>query len=323
MSERLLTHENPNRIPIIYMFVIPVVVFLYFLQWKTHVFYGDDLLTYKYYTGLKTFSEKVNMGAAVEKYRPIHGISLQLIIDSFDKNADGYYWFNVIVQSINTFIFACLLNLYLATPVLSILFGLLLGLSRFAFFNITQLTSGGALEGLALTFFLACLYYVVKQFKSGGDKTLGPANMLFAILFANLSLYTHERYIILLPFLLLVLIATTTLKKVKQKQSALIAALIIGSILLNVFVKKYVFGMSFFVGTGGTHVDFSFSTAFSFLKEAVLNIFLFNTGPQYLVGNSFSSLSSSYKLITVLALLFVGFLLIKFFRARLFYSLSV
>jgi hypothetical protein len=91
--------------------------------------------------------------------------------------------------------------------------------------------------------------------------------MLFAILFANLSLYTHERYIVLLPFLLLVLIATTTLKKVKQKQSGLITALIIGSVLLNVFVKKYVFGMSFFVGTGGTHVVFSVNTAYSSLKE--------------------------------------------------------
>jgi len=141
--------------------------------------------------------------------------------------------------------------------------------------------------------------------------------MLFAILFANLSLYTHERYIVLFPFLLLVLIATATLKKVKQKQSGLLAALIIGSILLNVFVKKYVFGMPFFVGTAGTHVDFSFSTAFSFLKEAVFNIFLFNTGPEYLVGISFSSLSSFYKLITVLTLLFVVFLLISFFRKEL------
>jgi hypothetical protein len=281
------------------------------------VFYGDDLFTYKYYTGLKTFSEKVNMGVVGEKYRPVQGISLQLIIDSFNKNPDGYYWFNVIIQSINTFIFACLLNLYLRTPVLSILFGLLLGLSRFALFNITQLTNGGALEGLALTFFLGCLYYVVKQIKSNGDKTLSPGNMFFAILFANLSLYTHERYIVLLPFLLLVLIATATFKKVKQKRSGLITALIIGSILLNVFVKKYVFGMSYFVGTGGVHIDFSFNTAFSFLKDAVLSIFLFNTGPEYLVGISFSSLSSFYKLLTVLTWLFVVFLLIRFFRKEL------
>src|SRR5260221_8377294 len=221
MPEKLFAHENSSQFSIVYIFAVPIIIFLYFLQWKTHCVYGDDLNVYSQYMGLKTFSEKMNMPVAALKFRPIHGISIQLLIDSFGKNSNGYYWFNVLIQSINTLIFARLLNLYLKSPFLSLLFGLLLGLSRFAFFNIVQLTSGGALEGLAITFFLCCLYSIVKILRSGNEKTQSSANFLYAILFANLSTYTHERYIVLFPFLLLVLIVDATLKKVKQRRKSL------------------------------------------------------------------------------------------------------
>src|SRR5262245_59529159 len=122
-----LMPENSKRLFLVCIVSLPVIIFLYFLQCKAHVFYGDDLYTYSQYMVLKTFSEKINMSVAAEKFRPIQGMVLQLLIDTFGNNSNGYYWFNVLIQSINTLIFALVLNLYLQSPVLSIFIGLVLG----------------------------------------------------------------------------------------------------------------------------------------------------------------------------------------------------
>lgn len=58
--------------------------------------------------------------------------------------------------------------------------------------------------------------------------------------------------------------------------------------------------MPFFVGTGGTNISFSFSSAVSFFKDAVLSIFQINSGPEYLTGIQFTALKGFYLIFTLL-----------------------
>lgn len=289
-----------NKYLLFSLIAVPIIIYIYFLRWKTDTMYGDDLLMFRDLGRLDTFIQKVNWHVAFQKYRPVHGVTMHLIIEWFQKNLDAYYVFNVAIQTLNTFIFALVLNLFLRSPLLALLFSLIFGLSRFAFFNISQLLNGGALEGLAMTFFLLSLYFMVKALvKNDLSDAQKQKAVLFAILYSTLSIYTHERYIVIFPCIILATLLAPSLKTLALKQRVVLSVLALASLLLNVAIKDYVFSMPFFVGTGGTNIAFSFSDAANYLLEAVLSIFQVNSGPEYLVGLKFSSLSLINKILAV------------------------
>lgn len=293
--------KNKNYLLLLLFFIaIPFIIYFYFLKWKTDTIYGDDLFIFKQYSELHGFFQKINLPTVSGKYRPMHGLSLYLIIEWFQKNLDDYYIFNIAIQTINTFILAKLLNLFLKSPFVSLLFSLILGLSRFSFFNISQLLNGGALEGLAITFFLLSVYHLTKALaKDELAASQKEKQIYISVLFANFSLYTHERYIVLFPFIFLVVLLFPGLKALTQKQKANLCFAALASIVLNVGIKKYVYSMPFFVGTGGTNISFSLQSAATFFVDAVLSIFQINSGPEYLVGRPFSSLPPFAKTIAV------------------------
>ena len=293
---------------------IPVILYFYFLKWRTNTIYGDDLNIFISQSSVHGLWARMKLDIAFGKFRPIHGFLTDLLISGFQKNLAYYYLFNILVQVVNTFLLTALLNLFLKRPLLSLCFGLIAGLSGFTFFNISQLFNGGALEGLAITFFLLSLFYMTRIL-IGPDPTVPQQvkGILLGLLFANLCMYTHERYIVLFPFITMVLYLFPGLRSMGQRRKFLFSLLAVGSILLNVLIKKVFFSMPFFVGTGGTNISFSFSSAFSFFTQAVLSIFQFNTGPEYLVGLPFSRLSDLGKTAVIL----LAFSLVSLFVAYL------
>ncbi|MEO7801344.1 MAG: hypothetical protein ABIR81_05060 [Ginsengibacter sp.] len=293
---------------------IPIIIYLYFLPWKTTTMYGDDLYIYKTHAALHGFSEKINIPGLFQKYRPLHGLSMHFLNETLKKNLDGYYCFNIAIQVINTFLFALILNLFLKSPPLSLIFSLSLGLSRFSYFNITQLYNGGALEGLAITFFLIFLFYLTRSIAFNNDSPRKQSDILKAVLFANLSMYTHERYIVLLPFVVLLLLFYPGLKVINWKRKVILSLIAIASIGLNVLVKTQVYNMPFFVGTGGTNIDLSSSSPVSFFNNALLSIIGINKGPEYLSGIKFSGLPFVDK--TVVIVLLTGCFTIFFLYFR-------
>lgn len=284
---------------------VPMIIYLYFLQWKTTTMYGDDLYMYKAHAALNTFSEKINLPGSFQKYRPVHGFSMHFLIEIFQKNVNGYYCFNIAIQVINSFLFALILNLFLKSVSLSLIAGLTIGLSRFSFFNITQLYNGGALEGLAITFFLAFLFYIIKAIQFDNDSAHKQSDIIKAILFANLSMYTHERYIVLLPFIVLLILIYPGLKMLSRKQKSILSLIAIASVCLNIFLKKEVYNLPFFVGTGGKTMSLSSSTPVSFFIDGLLSILGLNEGPDYLVGINFHSLKFFNQLLVTVLL--IGF----------------
>ncbi|MEO6315841.1 MAG: hypothetical protein ABIU63_02250 [Chitinophagaceae bacterium] len=292
-----LVNKPANYALLLFVVAIPVLIYLYFLQWKTGTIYGDDLYIFRSHEALNGLAAQISIPVSFGKYRPVHGISMHFLIAVFQKNINAYYIFNVAIQTINTLLFAATAYLFVGSRFIALLSGLLIGLSRFSFFNMVQLLNGGALEGLAMTFFLAALLFLLRAIK---NDAYPPAKkdraICWSILFANASMYTHERYIVLLPFIALLIFLYPGLKLLRQKQKLKLVFFALASIAMNVILKKAIFSMPFFMGTAGTSMQFSFSSAIAFFTEAVASILQWNTGPQHLVGIDFISLPFLSKL---------------------------
>src|SRR5687768_10536199 len=108
---------------------IPVLLYYYFLRWKTDAIYGDDLYMFREYHSINGFLNKVNMPVNSGKLRPVHGLSIQVLMETLQRNVHAYYVFNISVQALNTVLFALLLNLFLRAPFLSLLLALPVGIS--------------------------------------------------------------------------------------------------------------------------------------------------------------------------------------------------
>ena len=281
--------NKKNYYFLLFLVAAPVIIYFYYLKWRTTTIYGDDLYIFKNHASAQRFADKINLDILSGKYRPIHGITLHWIIELFSKNLQAYYCFNVAIQAINTFLFAIVLDLFLKSPVISFLFSLVWGLSRFSYYVISQFFNGGSLEGLATTFFLLFLLYLVKVFIDT-DTSKKNKHLLLCILWANFCLYTHERYIILLPFLVLVIILLPSLKELSLKVKSGLSVLVLGSILLNVLIKKSIYSIPFFLGTSNASITFSYSAATAFFKDAILSVFQINSGPEYTAGQQYTTL---------------------------------
>jgi len=307
---------NKDRIAwIAGIILVPVIIYFYFLKWKTGTIYGDDLYMYIGFNSANGFNEKFHYLISSNKFRPVNEIVFTILINLFQKNLDAYYLFNIAIQAINTLILARLLNLFLKSPLLSLLFGLLLGLSRFSFYNISQLFNGGALEGLAITFYLLCVFYLV-QASLYKEKSVEQKrkDIIKSILYANLCMYTHERYIVLFPFIILMVFLFPASKSLTLKQKGNLGILAVLSVAINIIIKKYILAMPFFVGTGGTNISFSFTDAMYYFADGVRSIFQINSHPDYLTGLPFAFLSNHYKIFAlaiaaIISILFILFLI--------------
>src|SRR5436190_21208802 len=96
---------------ILVLIAVSIIIYLYFLKWKTDSIYGDDLYLFKDHASLNTFSEKIKIPLSAGKYRPVHGLGLHFLIECFQKNLNGYYLFNVGIQTINALLFGMVVNI--------------------------------------------------------------------------------------------------------------------------------------------------------------------------------------------------------------------
>ena len=298
---------------ILFAISIPFIVYFFFINWQPHTIYGDDLIIYMAHSKQNGFADKMNLLIPMGKYRPVNGFVLNLLIGAFQRNLTGYFLFNIGVQAINIFLFASLLNFFLKSPFASLLVALTLGLSRFALYNVTQLLYGGVMEGLALTFFLASLFFllkaVVRDPLSPSQKT---GEMILSVVFANLSMYTHERYIVIFPFIILAVFFFTSLRALTRNQRIGLVAFAVTSMILNFVTKSYILSIPYFMGTGGQAMSFSFSSSLSFYFEALLSIVQINLGPEYLVGVKFASLPAGEKFLILLLIGGLTYLLLAY-----------
>lgn len=309
-----------KKYPLPFLFLaIFTVVYLYFFYFRTQIATGDDLYTFRDHFNAHTFAEQLKIPMLWGKYRPINAISFNTIILFFNKNLFLYYLYNTLILSINIFIFALLLNYFLNSYLYSFLFSLTMGLSRFFYYHICQLLIGGGLEGLALVFFLLIILYTLKAFTNNAiTERKRYQYLLLSILFGNLAMYTHERYITVFVFTLLIVLFFPKFRQLSALHKTVLSTLSVTSVAANYYIKEYIYSIPFFTGTSATQIEFSFSSAFGFFKESIFSIFEINTGPDYLVGISFAALPTHDKLISAfIAVSLLAIIAIYFYKAPL------
>ncbi len=282
------TANRPNWLYVALMLAVPIVIFFYFLRWKTGAIYGDDLSLWKGREAIASFSDVFNPKLQMDKFRPINRIAFLAVSAILGKNLYAYYVFNIGIQSVNTYIFASILNLFLSSRYWSLLYAILLTISRFALFNVTQIFNGGALEGLALTWCLLSMFQMFRLFIVHDEDRQGFFRGFgWALFFANLAVYTHERYIVIFPFIVLLTMLFRTKDTQAWKQKLALLAISGISLVGNFWIKVSYFHVPFFIGTGGTHIEFSQERAGNMFLEAVKSIAGINEGPDFLVGQPY------------------------------------
>lgn len=152
--------------------------------------------------------------------------------------------------------------------------GILYLLSRLSYYQISQ--GWGLMETMALWLAVGILYYLYRFLneEQGGDRSFWIANGLyFAICFV------HERYMVLVPLFVIVLL----LKKSRKLSRWLIPA---GVFLLVQVIRLIAIGGLLPAGTGGTQVadTFSMRQTLKFALAQVAYLFGINAGPEHLSG---------------------------------------
>src|SRR5579872_3175170 len=225
-------------------------IYFYFDSSQTQTIYGDDLSTYKDAANGKSISEIIDIGKDCFKFRPVMGVVCYLEVHVFKKSLVDFFLFNVAIQALIAVMFSVIINLFLRSFLLSAFVSLLTGLSRFAFYNITQLMCGGPMEGVALVFFLAALYNLVIYLTYGKDTYRKNQfyYLALAIIFSNLAIYTHEQYLALFPLIFIFALIHPAQNKLSGKQKIVACFLAAASVFANFAIKEYVYHYRFLLG---------------------------------------------------------------------------
>jgi hypothetical protein len=220
-------------------------------------------------------------GQGGEKYRPVFQTAVGLLFGRFDNHYLAY-----VVASFTVHIVCAAAVLALAHR-LAGRFGLALCAAiafttlRFTYFDFTLY---GPLESLSLLFFLCALWQSLNLF--GPSKPVSPvADALLLVAFAALAMFTHERYLALTPWLVLVIIWSPWI----ESQKFVLSLTACAPAAANLLYKHFILNVRVAIGTAGQELTFNFHDAASHFAQAALSIIGINAGPVYLVGHPITS----------------------------------
>jgi len=160
---------------------------------------------------------------------------------------------------------------------------------------LSQLIYGATQEGFSTGFFLLSLLYLLKTIKQQeGEQPHLFKWMLLSVLFANMSIYSHERYLPMLGFIALVCLLGNTIRNLKVGHRLAIIGLVLLSVAFNIVIKSYVLHLPFFKGTGGQDIVFDYNSAQMYYILALQWLFEMNLGSSIIVGLPYQDLRDFY-----------------------------
>ena len=342
MQEKVEGRKNKG-IQILYFAVsfLLIMGFAFYVNRHIHIkaLYMDDLYLFSFFREQDFFTFSFPIGNAV-RFRPVYWALSYIEMVFVGNDPNRYWYFNVALNGLLAcflFYFSWvvskgkkLIPLFLSVVFLS---------AHFAYYQIAQAL--GILETLALGFSLLTLYFLYQELN---EEKHFLRNLVFSHLFFFLLIFTHERYIALLPLFYVPLLfrgksgdrkqATGTAKQEAGKaggKSSLLPSLIpfllpLMQAFLFYAIRKFAIGSFVPKGTGGTEVSESFK-----LGEALQNafaevyyIFGFQKGPEHLNGIPWEKVSPDmrklvYASIAVLAftvMLCLIFALVRIFKTE-------
>ena len=286
------------------------VNFLWFSTFGFRTIMGDDLYAWSFFTGHPTFRELFLNGSG-GKYRPVTNLVQYVLFQAFSSDYRSWVAFNTILNCmIVAVLFLLIRKLTRGDSVIALLGCLLYVTSRFSYYNILQLN--GVIEALGLLFLVLIMYTTVR-FYAGSSPWPG---FVLAGLFLLITL-THERYLALLPFLLLVPLLHQSLSR-RSKVSLM--ALMCVPFVLNVVLKQFVLGSTLLMGTGGQGIAFSPLQVVRFVAFGLANVAWVNAGPVYLSGIPFWRMDARWQALVLVIfgalLALVVWMIVRIMRTR-------
>ena len=308
--------------------------FAFYVNRHIHIkaLYMDDLYLFSFFREQDFFTFSFPIGNAV-RFRPVYWAISYIEMVFVGNDPNRYWYFNVVLNGL----LACFLC-YFSWVVskgkkwISLLLSIVFLSAHFAYYQIAQAL--GILETLALGFSLITLYFLYQELN---DEKHFLRNLALSHLFFFLLVFTHERYIALLPLFYVPLLfrgrateAKGDLGAAVEKKSFIPSIIPFLLPLVQAFlfyaIRKFAIGSFVPKGTGGTEVSESFK-----LGEALQNafaevyyIFGFQKGPEHLNGIPWEKVNPDmrklvYASIAVLAftvLLSLIFALVRIFKTE-------
>ena len=175
----------------------------YWINRQIHIkaLYMDDLYLFSFFREQNFFEFSFPIGQAV-RFRPVYWAISYIEMALVGADPNRYLHFNIFLNSLLAF-FLFFFSLKMTKKrILSLSIGLLFLSAHFAYYQIGQAI--GILETLALGFALLTLYFLYRQIDCQ-ERDFGKM-LLFSHLFFFLLIFTHERYVALLPLFYIPLI---------------------------------------------------------------------------------------------------------------------
>lgn len=285
---RKLSPRSQVLLAIMTLILGAAIAYWRFLPWSPKYFFGDDLSNFLAYKNGVFASNPLQaaFAAYVDKYRPVFALVLGATFAAFGTSTTAYMALNIAIQAVIAALVSLIgLRLSNGRYIPAIAAGTATAGSRFALYQVTQVT--GLVESLALTFCLVTLYCLVRARE--GNSSVWRWGWL-AVLAAFLAMHTHERYVVLAPWVCGALFVNPKIRALSFPRQTAIVGAAAGTAAFNIVYKIIVLGLPFFVGTGGRKLGIDLDHIREQLNDALLSMGGLNSGPAYLIGTDWESL---------------------------------
>lgn len=269
------------------------LIFFRFRDYFPSVFYGDDLAMYMYVHGAESSDPKIAgllayIGSA--KLRPIFTGLLTVESHLFAKHLGRYLIVNVLINALIGVSAFVVFMQHSRSRVIAVLLAAVLITSRFALYQVTQVT--GQVENVSFLLFIWSLAFAWQAVSAEAPADV-KRNEWLALLMAALAFHTHERYLVVLPWLLIAFWLMRRDTGALHRRMVFLATVAI--VAANALVKHFVLRGAFFEGTGGQKITISFDSIATLASQAAMSVFGLNTGPDYLIGIQWLNLPPEYS----------------------------
>ena len=173
-----------------------LMLFAFYVNRHIHIkaLYMDDLYLFSFFREQDFLTFSFPIGEAV-RFRPVYWALSYIEMVFVGNDPNRYWYFNVVLNGLLA-CFLCYFSWVVSKgkKIVSLSLSLIFLSAHFAYYQIAQAL--GILETLALGFSLITLYFLYLQLN---EEKHFLRNLVFSHIFFFLLVFTHERYIALLP----------------------------------------------------------------------------------------------------------------------------
>ena len=280
-----------------------LMLFAFYVNRHIHIkaLYMDDLYLFSFFREQDFLTFSFPIGAAV-RFRPVYWALSYIEMVFVGNDPNRYWYFNVVLNGLLA-CFLCYFSWVVSKgkKIVSLSLSLIFLSTHFAYYQIAQAL--GILETLALGFSLITLYFLYQELN---EEKHFLRNLIFSHIFFFLLVFTHERYIALLPLFYVPLFFRGRAGEAKILTGGKILPL--AQAFLFYAIRKFAIGSFIPKGTGGTEVTESFK-----LEEALQNaftevyyIFGFQKGPEHLNGIPWENVAENIRKLVYASIVVLG-----------------